>query len=91
VISVRDNGLGIPENDRDAIFDRFFRAHAHMDGELGVSGSGLGLAIVAECVGALGGTIRCQSTLGEGTTFRITLPCEGPLSPSVPDGAVPIS
>jgi signal transduction histidine kinase len=91
VISVRDNGLGIPENDRDAIFDRFFRAHAHMDGELGVSGSGLGLAIVAECVGALGGTIRCQSTLGEGTTFRITLPCEGPLSPTVPDGASPIS
>jgi signal transduction histidine kinase len=76
VIAVRDNGLGIPEDDRAAIFDRFYRAHAHLDGELGVSGTGLGLAIVTECVTALGGSIRCESTPGEGTSFLVTLPRE---------------
>ena len=73
-ICVRDNGLGIPEADQPAIFDRFFRAHAHMDQELGVSGTGLGLAIVIDCVDALGGSIRCESRAGEGTAFFITLP-----------------
>src|SRR5262249_2010013 len=72
-IAVRDNGLGIPETDQDAIFERFFRAHTHLDNELGVGGSGLGLAIVADCVEALNGTIRCESTAGRGTTFFITL------------------
>jgi signal transduction histidine kinase len=74
-ICVRDNGLGIPESDQPAIFDRFFRAHAHMDQELGVSGTGLGLAIVIDCVEALAGSIRCESRAGEGTSFFITLPC----------------
>ena len=73
-ICVRDNGLGIAESDQPAIFDRFFRAHAHMDQELGVSGSGLGLAIVIDCVEALAGSIRCESRAGEGTSFFITLP-----------------
>jgi signal transduction histidine kinase len=75
-ICVRDNGLGIPEADQPAIFDRFFRAHAHLDQELGVTGTGLGLAIVIDCVDALGGSIRCESRTGEGTSFYITLPCE---------------
>jgi signal transduction histidine kinase len=74
-IHVRDNGLGIPESHRDAVFDRFFRAHAHLDGELGVSGTGLGLAIVSDCIRELGGSIRCESGTGEGTTFYLTLPC----------------
>jgi signal transduction histidine kinase len=73
-ISVRDNGLGIPGADRHAVFDRFFRAHTHLDGELGVSGSGLGLAIVAECVQAIGGTVTCQSQVGEGTEFVVSIP-----------------
>ena len=73
-IVVRDNGLGIAESDQEAIFERFFRAHAHLDHELGVSGTGLGLAIVVDCVEALGGTIQCESTLREGTSFFITLP-----------------
>jgi signal transduction histidine kinase len=74
VIRVCDNGLGIPEANRAAIFDRFFRAHAHMDSELGISGSGLGLAITADCVQAMGGTIECQSNVGEGSCFSMTLP-----------------
>ena len=77
-LCVRDNGLGIAEADQPAIFDRFFRAHAHRDQELGVSGTGLGLAIVIDCVQALGGAIRCESRTGEGTTFFITLPIASP-------------
>ena len=73
-IVVRDNGLGIAEADQGAVFERFFRAHAHMDEQLGVSGTGLGLAIVADCTEALGGSIRFESTPGQGTTFYITLP-----------------
>lgn len=73
-ILVSDNGLGVPEGLQDTIFDRFTRAHAHLDETLGVSGTGLGLAIVAECVEAVGGRIVCKSTVGEGTTFIVTLP-----------------
>jgi signal transduction histidine kinase len=78
VIAVRDNGLGIAEANLSAIFDRFFRAHAHMDTELGVSGSGLGLAITADCVQAMGGSIECESTVGEGSCFSITPPLKPP-------------
>jgi signal transduction histidine kinase len=73
-IVIRDNGLGVPDELRDTIFDRFIRAHAHLDETLGVSGSGLGLAIVAECVAAVGGRIACESAVGAGTTFIVTLP-----------------
>ena len=73
-IAVRDNGIGIPAEDQAAVFDRFFRAHAHRDDELGVSGTGLGLAIVNDCVQALHATIRCESRSGSGTTFFVTLP-----------------
>jgi signal transduction histidine kinase len=75
---VRDNGIGIQEADQTAVFDRFFRAHAHLDQELGVTGTGLGLAIVADCIQALAGTIRCESRVGEGTSFFITLPVTAP-------------
>jgi signal transduction histidine kinase len=75
-IVVRDNGLGVPDEQQQAIFERFTRAHAHLDDEHGISGSGLGLAIVAECVEAIGGDIRCASVVGEGTTFFVKLPIE---------------
>jgi signal transduction histidine kinase len=73
-ICVRDNGLGIPDDAKPAVFKRFFRAHAELDDRLGIDGSGLGLAIVAECVQALGGAITCESRAGEGTTFYLELP-----------------
>jgi signal transduction histidine kinase len=78
VLCVRDNGLGIPEADRAAVFDRFFRAHAHLDEQLGVTGSGLGLAITADCIRAMGGAIACESTVGVGSCFLITLPLKPP-------------
>lgn len=74
LIVVRDNGIVIASADLPSIFERFYRAHPRLDRDLSVNGTGLGLAIVAECIHALGGTIRCESTLGEGTTFRIALP-----------------
>jgi signal transduction histidine kinase len=73
-ITVRDNGLGIADADRSAIFERFVRAHSHLDGELGVSGTGLGLAIVVECVHELGGSIACESTPTQGTVFTVKFP-----------------
>ena len=75
---MRDNGLGIPEADRVAVFERFFRAHAHLDAQLGVTGSGFGLAITADCIQAMGGTIQCESTVGVGSRFLITLPLKPP-------------
>jgi signal transduction histidine kinase len=69
---VRDNGLGVPREAQPAIFDRFFRAHEHLDAKLGVSGSGLGLSIVVDCVSAIGAAIDYESQPGVGTTFRIT-------------------
>ncbi|MEO8260315.1 MAG: HAMP domain-containing sensor histidine kinase [Acidobacteriota bacterium] len=81
VLCVRDNGLGIPEAARQDIFERFVRAHAEHDGELGVTGSGLGLSIVADCVQALGGSVRCESSVGDGTTFIVTLPGRPAVSP----------
>jgi signal transduction histidine kinase len=74
VFEVRDNGIGIPADAQEAIFQRFYRAHEHLDTTLGVSGTGLGLSIVVDCVKALGGTIACESSPGQGTAFRVTLP-----------------
>ena len=71
---VRDNGLGIASQHQSAVFERFFRAHAHLDETLGISGTGLGLSIVVDCAHGLGGTIRCDSTPGQGTAFTLTLP-----------------
>jgi len=85
VVCVRDNGLGIPEPDRAAVFERFFRAHTHLDAELGVTGSGLGLAITADCIQAMGGAIEFESTVGVGSCFLITLPLK-PVS-HVPGGS----
>lgn len=63
-----DNGQGIAPEYVDRIFEMFFRANTTK------SGSGLGLYIVSEALHKLGGTIRVASTLGQGTTFTITLP-----------------
>ena len=79
-VTVRDSGLGIAPSEVGSVFDRFFRAHAHRDDELGAGGTGLGLAIVNDCVQALRATIRCESRSGWGTTFFVTLP----LTPRLP-------
>jgi signal transduction histidine kinase len=73
-VTVSDNGLGIPAEALSSIFERFTRAHADRDGELGADGSGLGLAIVKESVEALSGVIACDSTVGSGTVFEVRVP-----------------
>lgn len=87
VIRVRDNGLGIADADRSAIFERFVRAHAHMDGVWGVTGSGLGLAIGGLRPGD-GCSIDCESVVGDGSSFYITLPLKIPrhIEPDSPQG-----
>jgi signal transduction histidine kinase len=77
-IAVRDNGLGVADADLGKMFDRFVRLHSTLDAELGVRGSGLGLAIAAESVQAVGGSIRVESTQGEGTTFYVIVPLAPP-------------
>lgn len=69
-ITVRDTGIGIPTESLPHVFDRFFR----VPGRDGTPGTGLGLAIVREVVTAHGGEIACESEVGRGTTFHITLP-----------------
>lgn len=73
-VAVRDNGLGIDGAHLDTIFGKFVRVHASRDGELGIRGSGLGLSIAAECAEAIGGSIRVESAVGQGTTFVLSLP-----------------
>ena len=70
VISVSDTGPGIPEHDRDKIFEKYYRSK----GTSGVKGSGLGLAIAKTIVEAHCGRIELESEPGKGSTFRIVLP-----------------
>lgn len=72
-IAVTDTGTGIAPDDLPHIFTRFFQGD-EPDGQRRAGGSGLGLAIVKSLVEAQGGTLRAESTLGEGTTIRFTLP-----------------
>ena len=69
-IDVRDTGIGIPPDEQDAIFRRFYRVeHARTK-----RGSGLGLAICEWVVSAHGGRLELESEPGKGTTFRVYLP-----------------
>lgn len=72
VVSVKDSGIGIPEEEQDAIFSKFFRAsnatHQYTEG------SGLGLFVVKSYVEGWGGTIWFRSAKGKGTTFFFTIP-----------------
>ncbi len=71
-ITVRDNGIGIPADQFDRIFDRFTQVEGHATRRF--EGTGIGLALAKEIVTLHGGTIAVQSTLGAGSTFTITLP-----------------
>ena len=71
-IEVADHGLGIPENLRQKVFERFYRADNSRNRETG--GSGLGLAIVQAIIERHAGKISVLETPGGGATFRINLP-----------------
>ncbi|MFB5284340.1 cell wall metabolism sensor histidine kinase WalK [Peribacillus sp. Hz7] len=74
VVSISDQGVGIPKNVIDKIFDRFYRVDKARSRNLG--GTGLGLAIAKEMVVAHGGRIWAESMEGKGTTVFFTLPYE---------------
>lgn len=71
VVSIGDNGCGISESARARIFEAFYSTKGH-------GGTGLGLAVAKKTIDEHGGRIEVQSTEGEGTLFRITLPVSGP-------------
>jgi signal transduction histidine kinase len=72
LISVRDRGMGIPEEEQERIFDLFYRVNDRR--VHGVKGSGLGLTLVQHIVGAHGGKVQVSSEPGAGSTFTIELP-----------------
>lgn len=72
IISISDQGMGIPKKDLRKVFSRFYRVDGARSRSMG--GSGLGLAISKEVVQQHGGTIWAESQIGEGTTFNISLP-----------------
>jgi hypothetical protein len=69
-IEVKDQGIGIPAEDRPHLFERFFRA----SNTTGISGTGLGLSIIRRYLDLMGGHIQLDSQPGQGSTFRVTLP-----------------
>ncbi|OFW29331.1 MAG: hypothetical protein A3J28_00935 [Acidobacteria bacterium RIFCSPLOWO2_12_FULL_60_22] len=71
VISVRNEGAGIPEEERSKIFDRFYRGQ---DARHQVAGSGMGLAIAQEIIQAHGGELRVESSPGQGAEFIAVVP-----------------
>lgn len=71
-LTVRDTGIGIPRDQQDRIFERFYRVDKSHSKEVG--GTGLGLSIVKHAVRIHGGTIHVQSEIGKGTTMTVRFP-----------------
>jgi signal transduction histidine kinase/HD-GYP domain-containing protein (c-di-GMP phosphodiesterase class II) len=74
VVSVEDNGVGIPEEELEHVFDKYFRVRSEHTSKF--EGVGLGLAIVKNIIEQHGGMIRVESREGEGTKFIFTIPRE---------------
>lgn len=72
LVTVADDGIGIAEEDRERIFDRFFQVDSSPTRIY--SGSGLGLALVREYATAQGYGVSAESTLGKGSTFTVRIP-----------------
>ena len=75
ILSICDNGIGIPKEDLDKIFEPFFSTKTPKEG------TGLGLYVTREIIAKLGGTIEVDSRLGHGTRFDITMPDQHGLTP----------
>ena len=71
-LRVRDHGPGLPTDDADALFERFWRAEGGR--ERGKDGAGLGLAIVAGIVDGHAGTVSAANAPGGGAAFEVRLP-----------------
>ena len=75
MISVRDEGVGIPEDELDKLFGRFFRAST----SVGIPGSGIGLHLIKHLVEMHGGAIDVASEVDRGSTFFVRLPIRCPV------------
>jgi signal transduction histidine kinase len=73
-LRVSDSGVGIPQDQLEHVFEKYYQ----VGDEAKAKGSGLGLAIAKHVVEAHGGRITASSTLGEGTSFSVLLPADGP-------------
>jgi two-component system, OmpR family, phosphate regulon sensor histidine kinase PhoR len=82
ILTISDDGVGIPSHDIPFVFKRFFRGHKH-HGQT-IKGTGLGLSIVRRAVEAHGGSIDLQSKPGVETQFTIQVPSNLPLTPIAP-------
>lgn len=71
VLAVADTGIGIPPEDLDLVFERFYRGDSSRARETG--GAGLGLALVRELVTSMGGSVTAESVVGRGSRFAVTL------------------
>lgn len=71
LVSVRDNGIGIAEDDQERVFERYTRIEPQ---DVGGTGSGLGLYIARELLNRQGGTLTVRSRRGVGSEFTVTLP-----------------
>jgi signal transduction histidine kinase len=87
VITVADTGAGISPEQLPHIFDKFYQADNQA--QAATKGTGLGLAIAKEIVEAHGGQTTAESTVGEGTTFVVTLPIMAPGAKKRPDPGLP--
>jgi two-component system sensor histidine kinase GlrK len=73
-IDVRDEGPGIPEEERDRIFEAFFQGNSPVSGGRVLKGSGIGLAIAREYARAHGGEIEVRPAVGRGAWMRLRIP-----------------
>lgn len=85
IVSIQDNGIGIPQDQTQGLFQLFHR----LQGAQGIPGAGIGLAMSKRIVERLGGTIGCESAPGQGSTFWFRLPMQA--AERSPGGIVPRS
>lgn len=80
IITVDDNGIGIPEEARSRLFERFYRAHATVDPH--IEGTGLGLSLIRDTAEAVGGRAWAE-TVAVGARFRVAMPARRASDPAV--------